>query len=548
MKLAHAQNVACEIVGKTVGETGADLAATVLAALDGLRTAITLYDSSERLIYANQHFNYLFRSLPHHDALLGLSYDELIRLEIAGHEVSECELAAGDDLFIARRRKQLHAADYKPLDVRTADGRVVEIKVRSAANGGWILLWTDVTQARQMTMRLEDTIELSADAFAFWDKSDRLLLCNTEFAELHGSGSPDELAGKNFTDLLRQAVARDRFATDGHSQSWMDQRIDAHQAPAGALTVTTSNGEAFLVRERATRGGGSVSVFTDVTDRQRAENALNEQTRALKQTKRQLVLSRGEQRKQQSYLADLARRLDAAESEADTTKTTLLRTMSHELKTPLNAILGFADLLRSAPDRFKPEQIAEYTGFIHLAGGNLLRLINQILDLTKLAAKRYPLRRADVDVRAVFNAMFDAYAHRAETRNVAVTLEHCEDDIVAHADENALIAMVGHLVENAVNFTQPGGEVRLSAWRDEDFVQIRVGDNGPGVARADIPRILEPFEQINRGSLEHASGAGLGLPLVKALAELHGGSLAIESELGEGFTATLEIPAASGNR
>jgi two-component system cell cycle sensor histidine kinase PleC len=536
LKLAHAQAAS--------REAESDTAATVLAALDSLRTAITLYDSSERLIYANQHFNYLFRSLPHHDALLGLSYEALIRFEIEGNEISPCELTAGADLFVARRRRQLHATDYKPLDVRTADGRCIEIKVRSAANGGWILLWTDVTAARQMTMRLEDTIELSADAFAFWDKNDRLLLCNSEFAELHGSGSSDDLAGKSFDDLLRQAVARDRFTTEGHAQAWIDRRSDAHQAPVGALTVTTTKGEAFLVRERATRGGGSVSVFTDVTDKKRAESALSEQTRAFKQTKLQLVLSRSESRKQASYLADLTRRLDAAEAGADTTKTTLLRTMSHELKTPLNAILGFADLLRCAPDRFKPEQIAEYSGLIHLAGGNLLRLINQILDLTKLAAKRYPLRRARVDMRAVFNAMADGYAERAQARNVAFTMEPCRDSVAADADESALIAMVGHLVENAVTFTHPGGEVRLSARCDDDFVLIRVCDNGPGVPRADIARILEPFEQVNRGSLEHASGAGLGLPLVKALAELHGGSLTVESELGEGFTATLEIPMA----
>jgi two-component system, cell cycle sensor histidine kinase PleC len=233
------------------------------------------------------------------------------------------------------------------------------------------------------------------------------------------------------------------------------------------------------------------------------------------------------------------------ESEADTAKTALLRTMSHELKTPLNAILGFSDLLRAAPDRFKPEQIGEYAGLIHMAGGNLLTLINQILDLTKLAAGRYVLRRREVGVGGELWNALRAHCDRAAGKNIALEIEDCPPELLADADENAFATMVGQLVENAVSFTQEGGAVKLSAARDEGFVRITVADNGPGVAADDLARILEPFEQVGRSASEHTGGAGLGLPLVKALAELHGGFLTIESEVGHGLTATLEIPAAA---
>jgi two-component system cell cycle sensor histidine kinase PleC len=299
------------------------------------------------------------------------------------------------------------------------------------------------------------------------------------------------------------------------------------------------------VRERATRDGGSATVFTDVTDRQRVESALSEQTRSLSKTKRALEKTKNAARRQASYLADVTRRLNDVESEADTAKTALLRTMSHELKTPLNAILGFSDLLRTTPDRFGPEQIEEYAGLIHMAGGNLLRLINQILDLTKLAAGRYVLRRKEVSVGGLLWATADSFSDNAYNKRITLVVGECAPEMLADADEAALTTMISHLVDNAVSFTGAGGVVTVMAARDEGFVRIVVADNGPGVAAENLARILEPFEQLGRATSDHKEGAGLGLPLVKALAELHGGFLVIESTPGVGFTATLEIPAAA---
>jgi signal transduction histidine kinase len=514
----------------------------VLSALDSLRTAITVFDSDERLTYANQHFHYLFRSIPQRQALIGRSYGELVRLEISHGELSDVEAVGGVEAFVAARRAQFQAGQYAPRDIRLADGRIVEIKTRRTPNGGWIALWSDATQARHLLSRFEDTVELSADAFAFWDGQDRLIHCNEGFAQFHGQHAR-AMQGETFETLLRSSVARGRYAIEGSADSWIERRLDAHRSPAGALTVVTASGAAYLVRDRATRDGGRATVYTDVTDRHRVESALGEQTRALETARKALEKSKDKTKRQANYLADLTRRLDAAETEADTAKTALLRTMSHELKTPLNAIIGFSDLLKSAPGQFKPEQIAEYAGLIHLAGGNLLRLINQILDLTKIAAGRFALRRAEVPTGATLWAVSDGHAARAEEKGIAVEID-CEQDLMVDADEGALTAMLSALVENAVSFTQNGGMVRLSGERGDGVVRIRVCDNGPGVVEGDLARILEPFEQAGRGMADHTHGAGLGLPLARALAELHGGTLSIASEKDRGFTATLELPAA----
>ncbi len=524
------------------GRPQTDAGSDVLAALDCLRVAITLFDADERLTYCNTHYNYLFRSLPPFESLIGARYDDLIRLEIAGGEIVDAGTLDIEE-FIARRRQQLLEGDFRPLDIALADGRIVELKTRSIHSGGWIILWSDATYTRNLLTRLEDTIELSVDAFAFWSDSDRLVLCNTAFVELHGLDSHDAAGGLNFEELMHHAVQHGKFAIDGRVDGWLERRLDAHRAAVGALTLSTASGVSLLVRERATRGG-SVTVLTDVSERHRAESALAEQTRALQRTRRALQKSKSEAKKRASYLADMTRRLDVAEAEVDTAKSALLRTMSHELKTPLNAIIGFADLLQSAPERFNPEQIGDYAGLIHAAGGNLLRLINQILDLTKIAAGRYTLHRAPVAVSSAFADARNAHAGRVQGKSLTVDDSHCAHDVYVDADGVVLTAIIGHLLENAVSCTQPGGVIRLSADREDGFVRIGVSDNGPGVAADDLKRILEPFEQVRRSHADHDGGTGLGLPLVKAFAELHGGYLTLESTLGEGFAATIELPAA----
>ena len=522
----------------------AEISPELLQAMDCLRVAITLFDADERLVYCSRHFNHIFRALPQRESLIGKTYEDLIRLELALGEVADSNWARDADAFVTHRRAQLRAGEYAPRDVELADGRIVEIKARLTPEGGWIVLWSDATQARHLLRRLETAVELSADAFSFWDSNDRLLLCNRLFAELHGFGSPEQLAGKDFRELVSTAVRRGRFVVEGDTQNWIERRLDAHTAAAGALTIVASSGAAYLVRDRATRDGGHATVFTDVTDRHRVEAALAEQTLTLNHTKRALSKTKTVARKQANYLADVTRRLGNAEAEADTAKTALLRTMSHELKTPLNAILGFSDLLRIAPERFQPEQIGEYAGLIHNAGSNLLKLINQILDLTKLAAGRYPLERRALPAGAALWAAADVHSALAKNKQIAIEIADCECDLLVDADEQALSIMIGQLVENAVAFTQEGGRVELSVTCDSGVAVFSVSDNGPGVAAEDLARVQEPFEQIGRGTSDHVKGAGLGLPLVRGLAELHGGAFRVESVHGAGFTARLELPLA----
>ena len=510
----------------------------LLPALDSLRTVVTIFDKHGRLLHANAHLNYLFRSFPPREKLVGKSYEELIRLEIEGGEIAPSALAGGAKAFITQRLRQLKDDEFAPRDVALRDHRVVEIKARGDSNGNTTLLWTDVTVARAQLVRLQEAVALSAEAFAFYDSDDLLILANDLYAHLCGVKTLDELIGKTFPEICATVAYSGRMVLDESPEIWLERRLEKHRAPAGAVTLRTNTGEAYLVRDRAGPDGGRIMVFTDITDKVRAETALKEQEHALAD-------SRAQAEKQSSYLADLTTRLDQASASVHSAKTTLLRTMGHELKTPLNAILGFSDLMAALADNLKPGQIREYAGLIHQGGANLLKIINQIMDLTKISAGRYDLRRMPVDAGAVLWLARDAYQPRASARGIAIDTDNCPVGLMADADEAVFTAMIHSLLDNAVTFTT-GKCITLSAAVTEGGIAVTVEDDGSGLPPHDLARILEPFEHAGHGEgSEHAKGAGLGLTLVKAFAELHGGWLELESELGEGFRATVILPAAA---
>jgi two-component system cell cycle sensor histidine kinase PleC len=501
------------------------------AALDCLRIAITIFGVDGRLIHANRHLNFIFPTLPPVKRLVGESYEELVRRELAGGAIAKIARPSGDDAFVTARLEQLDRGTIAPRDLLLSDGRILELKARCDASGRTVILWSDVTQSRHHLGRLEEAIGLSADAVAFYDKHEFFLMGNDRYAELAGA-TLAELKGKSLTEVVTRAARSDLIIRDMPEAEWLSRRLASHRAQASAHTLKATDGAVYLVRTRATPDGGRVMVFTDITEKTRAETALA-------RTEKALADQRSAAERQDTYLADLSQKLDRASAEAEGAKTTLLRAMSHELKTPLNAILGFSDLMATLADNLTAPQVREYAGLIHQGGANLLRLVNQIMDLTKLAAGRYDLRPAALDAGHALHAAAQLFENRAIAAGIDLRIASCPAGLKILADETVLTAMLGQLLDNALSFTQPGGEIRLSVADEDGMIAFAVADNGPGVSAADLERILRPFEQA-----QHAQGSGLGLTLVKAFADLHGGSLSLESTPGHGFTAKVTFPAA----
>lgn len=263
-------------------------------------------------------------------------------------------------------------------------------------------------------------------------------------------------------------------------------------------------------------------------------------------TRYNLVLDKfnSEVRKREQTANELRDARDVAEL-ANASKSQFLANMSHELRTPLNAIIGFSEVMNG--ELFGPlenERYKDYVGDIHKSSSHLLSLINDILDLSKIEADRYELYEEELDVPDAVASCERMMRHRAEEAGVNLTVT-VEDGLpLLMADKRALRQIMLNLVSNAVKFTPKGGSIQLAAFLEPDRrMAFRVTDTGVGMSKKDIPIALEPFRQIGKdSSIYSTEGTGLGLPLTRALARMHGATLVIESEPGEGTTITVRMP------
>ncbi|MCW5772405.1 MAG: HAMP domain-containing histidine kinase [Rhodospirillaceae bacterium] len=241
----------------------------------------------------------------------------------------------------------------------------------------------------------------------------------------------------------------------------------------------------------------------------------------------------------------LAVAVDAAER-ANFAKTQFLANMSHELRTPLNAIIGFSELIQA--QKLGPlghERYLEYVKDIGRSGHHLLRIINDILDLAKIEAGRVDIRdEEEFKLGAVIDATLRMVRPLAERQGVTIDLSDDLGDMRLVAAERMVCQILLNLFSNALKFTPAGGHVQVSAARTADGgVIIAVRDTGVGMAPHEVEIALSPFGQVDNALARNHKGTGLGLPLAKAMMELHGGTLGVRSAPGKGTTVTLEFPA-----
>ena len=271
-------------------------------------------------------------------------------------------------------------------------------------------------------------------------------------------------------------------------------------------------------------------------------------------TGRPLVIRMQEDARLRFHVEDLARELEQTRDDAlkkrfeaetaNASKTAFLANMSHELRTPLNAILGFSEII--AQECFGPvgsRRYKDYANDIHSSGAHLLSLINDLLDVAKIEAGRMEISPHPLDARRTFDGALKLAGSKASEKGQTLKIEVEPSCPPLHADERALKQILINLVSNAVKFTPIGGriDVLASKARDGGF-QITVRDNGPGIPRDKLDRIFTPFSQVDNRYDRQAGGTGLGLALVRGLAELHGGRAWLESEFGRGCSVFVNLP------
>jgi protein-histidine pros-kinase len=238
------------------------------------------------------------------------------------------------------------------------------------------------------------------------------------------------------------------------------------------------------------------------------------------------------------------RKIETRLQEASKAKSDFLASVSHELRTPLNAIIGFSEMIRDAVIGPIDARYREYGSDINRSGRHLQKIINDILDISKIESGRLELRDELVSIGDSVEACRRTLATMAEAAGVALSLDLSGAPPCIRSDEVRFQQILLNLMSNAVKFTPPGGRVRVIATVEADGAVIAVEDTGIGMKPEDIATALEPFRQIEGPMNRRFEGTGLGLPLAKALVELHGGRLEIESAPAAGTRVRIRLPLA----
>jgi two-component system cell cycle sensor histidine kinase PleC len=292
--------------------------------------------------------------------------------------------------------------------------------------------------------------------------------------------------------------------------------------PATILTAKRSD---FAPDIRRTPDGGTLLSLHDLTHQHRMEADYRKRMDTL-----MAELEAAHQAKRQA--------LTLAQ-----TRTDFLTQMSHELRTPLNAILGFSEMMTTqTAGPMENQRYLEYAEIIHSSGVHVLSLVNDLLDLSKLDAGKLELQVEQVEILKIIIDCVRLVGAQATREHIGISVHVFDGVDRLCGDSKRLRQMLLNLLSNALKFTPVGGEVTIDVFRRGEDVAIAVSDNGIGIRAEDIPKVLEPFGQVESEMSHKHPGTGLGLPLTKELAELHGGSLTMESNIDVGTTVTIILP------
>lgn len=367
--------------------------------------------------------------------------------------------------------------------------------------------------ARLTADRLCSAVDSIQDAFALFDSEDRLVLCNSVFRRLVHKPQPGALVGKPFSEILDAWIGDIDFPDEAARARFREDRLARRmQEPTSTFDIRMRDGRSLRVMDRRTAEGGTVKTIWDLTEDERRANELRE-----------------------------AR---AAAETASAAKSDFLSAMSHELRTPLNAILGFAQLL--IRDKRQPlnERHRERVEHILSGGEHLLRLINDILDLSRIEAGRISISPEPVDVAEVLDEVtrtLDPISARQSITLEAAALPPALPLVVADRTRFAQILM--NFGSNAIKYNRPAGKVRFAVTATAaERVRITVSDTGIGIPVDKQDKLFQPFQRAGQeaGPIE---GTGIGLVITRRLAELMGGSVGFHSVPDQGSEFWIEMPA-----
>jgi two-component system cell cycle sensor histidine kinase PleC len=405
----------------------------------------------------------------------------------------------------------------------------------------------DITEQKNLVertvaadLRLRDAVETIPEAFVVWDAENRLVLCNSNFQQLHNLPDDTVAPGTAYESVVaagRKPIVRNRIANEGH-------------AAPGARTFEAQldDGRWLHISERRTKDGGYVSVGTDITALKLHEEKLMQSEKRLMATVSDLRQSQQTLEFQTQQLADLAEKYGEEKTraeDANQAKSKFLANMSHELRTPLNAIIGFSEIMESGMfGALGADKYHEYCRDIRQSGQFLLEVINDILDMSKIEAGRMKLDLEDIELDQILADAMRVVSARADDKNLTLRAE-IAPAIHFRADRRALKQIALNLLSNAVKFTPAGGQVTVKGRISAGIITIAIKDTGIGIEKAALRKLGRPFEQVESQLTKSHQGSGLGLAIAKSLTELHGGRMRVRSTLNIGTMVVVRLPGAN---
>jgi signal transduction histidine kinase len=484
--------------------------------LDQLSTAVAIFDRSKRLIFFNA------------------AYRQIWSLDLAFLEQGPTD---GEILDRLRTKRQLpEQADFRTWKAQTLaaykaiepietvwhlpDGRALRVVASPNPQGGVTYLFDDATQSFALASQLNavtrvqgETLDALKEGVAVFGADGRMKLINPAFAALWRF-DPTRAAARPHID----EVARDFLPLLTNPALWDGLRATIVGLPEARrgfeARIERTDGQVLECAALPLPDGATLITFFDATASANVERALTERNEAL--------------------------------VGAEKLRNDFVKHVSYELRTPLTNIIGFTQLLADGgAGPLNPKQI-DYAGYIKSSSAALLAIINDILDLASIDAGALELRLEDVDVVEAMKAAAEGVQDRLSESRIDLRIVATDGVGLLRADGRRVRQVLFNLLSNAIGFSEEGQTVTLAAMRRDDEVVFKVSDRGRGIAPEALERVFDRFESQTGGSRHR--GPGLGLSIVRALVELHGGRVTLDSALGEGTTVTCFFPVRAAQR